>query len=438
MPAIKLTRAKVEALTAKPPAKRTDYFDAGYSGLCLTVGPRSATWFYFRRVDGKLNRLRIGSWPQVGIKDARSAADRLEESIESGQHPKAVQAREREEKAQARTIDHERLVERAAESWRTLHFPTLGTASRNDYGRLLDEFVQRFEGRDISTITRGDIIRHLDTVQGRSGAQANRAAVVLRQLFRFAVDRLDLPANPAADVRNPTRSARRKRTLNRDEIRVLWRACELAGYPQGHVLRFALCTGQRIGEVGLMRWADVHGDYWANAENKTGQRIDIFVAGHARSILKDCPRIGPHVFTTGVASRNTGETTGLRSDTWGGERGSMQRYVLPRVPEAARELGLAEISDAFTPHDLRRTVRTGLTGWAGVSPDTAERVLNHAIGGLRAVYDHADYRPHVADALRRWDAELSKILAGDAATIIDFSAYAENVAGGVQPAKSGA
>lgn len=429
MPTIKMSRAKLEALTAKPPEKRTDYFDAGYTGLCLTVGRRAATWYYFRRVDGKLNRLRIGPWPQVGIKEARSHADELEQAIEAGQHPKAVQARQKTEKTESRDIDHDRLVERAAENWRKLHFPALGTSSRNDYGKQLDAFVERFEGRDIASITRGEIIRHLDTVQSRSAAQANRAAVVMRQLFRYAIDRLDLPANPAADIRNPSRMVRRKRTLSREEIRVLWRACELAGYPHGHALRFALCTGQRIGEIGFMRWADIQGDYWANKENKTGQRIDIHLAPHAQRIIKDCPRIGEHVFTTGVESRLTKKTTGLRSDIWGGERGAMTRYILPRIPEAATELGLPAIAEAFTPHDLRRSVRTGLTGWAGVAPDTAERVLNHAIGGLRAVYDHADYRPHVADALIRWDAELDRILSGDAAKILSFSAYAETAAG---------
>jgi len=87
------------------------------------------------------------------------------------------------------------------------------------------------------------------------------------------------------------------------------------------------------------------------------------------------------------------------------------------IEGAALELKAEPITEHFTAHDLRRTVRTGLTGWAGVLPDTAERVLNHSISGLRAHYDFADYRPHVTAALQAWDAELSRILAGEQATV---------------------
>ena len=55
-------------------------------------------------------------------------------------------------------------------------------------------------------------------------------------------------------------------------------------------------------------------------------------------------------------------------------------------------------------------------------PDTAERVLNHSISGLRAHYDFADYRPHVTEALKAWDAELGRILAGKKATVTPIKA----------------
>ena len=156
------------------------------------------------------------------------------------------------------------------------HFPTLAASTRRDYTHLLGEFVEAFGDRDAAKIKRGEIIRYLDQVKARSGSQANRATTIIRQLFGFARDRYDLDANPAADIKAPAKPKTRKRTLDRQEIRVLWRACELAGYPYGHVLRMALCTGQRIGEIGMMRWDEIEGRYWRNTENKTGQRIDIY------------------------------------------------------------------------------------------------------------------------------------------------------------------
>lgn len=412
MPAFQFTHKAVEAKIASPHPKRIDYFDSNpdYKGLCLTIGPRGGVWYYMRRIDGKPTRIRIGAWPDYKIRDARDKVEKFIEAMERGKHPATEQAREIAAKRESRKQDQGRLVSRLVEDWRQSHFPTISERTQADYRKVLSEFAEAFGDRDCATIKRGEIIRHLDSIKARSQSQANRAAVVIRQLFNHALDRFDLPANPASNIKNPAKPKARKRTLNRQEIRVLWKACELAGYPYGHALRFALCTGQRIGEIGSMRWRDIEGEYWANSETKTGQRIDIYLARRAAGILEDCPHIGDYVFTHG--------TTGLRSDTWGGKvSGAIARHIEPRIDEAAAALKAEAITDHWTAHDLRRTVRTGLTGWAGVLPDTAERVLNHSIGGLRAHYDFADYRPHVTEALRAWDAELSRILAGEQATV---------------------
>lgn len=410
MPAIKVTQKKLEALHSTPHAKRIDYFDSAHKGLCITIGPRGGVWYVFRRIDGKLNRLRLGAWPEMGIKAARDAAGAVETDIAEGKHPKAEQARQRADKAESRRLDQQRIIEKLAGEFQEQHFPTLAASTRRDYSHLLAEFVEAFGDQDAAKIRRGEIIRYLDTVKARSGSQANRAATIVRQLFAFARDRYELPANPAADIKAPAKPKTRKRTLNRQEIRVLWRACELAGYPYGHVLRMALCTGQRIGEIGMMRWDAIEGDYWRNTQNKTDQRIDIYLAGHAAQIVKHCPHINEFVFTHGK--------NGIRSDTWGGgTSGALARHIWPMIEAAALELRVDPITEHFTPHDLRRTVRTGLTGWAGVLPDTAERVLNHSISGLRAHYDFADYRPHVTQALQQWDSELGRILAGADVTV---------------------
>jgi len=410
MPALKVTQKSVEALVKRPHPTQTDYRDKLTPGLSIRVGPRGAVWNYMRRIDGKLTRLRLGAWPEMGIKEARAAAGTAEAAIASGKHPKAEQARQRADKRESRRLDQLRLVEILAREFQEQHFPTLAASTRRDYQALLDEFIEAFRERDAATVKRGELVRHLDTVKARSAAQANRAATIIRQVFAFARDRYDLPTNPAADIKAPARIKARKRTLDRQEIRVLWRACELAGYPYGHALRFAICTGQRIGEIGMMRWQDIEGDYWRNSETKTGARIDIYLAHHAAQIIERCPHIGDYVFTHGKI--------GIRSDTWGGgTSGAIARHIAPMIEAAALELKADPITDHWTAHDIRRSVRTGLTGWAGVLPDTAERVLNHSIGGLRAVYDHADYKPHVAAALQAWDSELGRILAGRGATV---------------------
>jgi hypothetical protein len=66
--------------------------------------------------------------------------------------------------------------------------------------------------------------------------------------------------------------------------------------------------------------------------------------------------------------------------------------------------------EPFTPHDLRRTGRTGLDS-LGVEDEIAERVLNHQKKGMKRVYDRFAYSPQKRDAIEKWAKYLSDLLA---------------------------
>jgi hypothetical protein len=59
-------------------------------------------------------------------------------------------------------------------------------------------------------------------------------------------------------------------------------------------------------------------------------------------------------------------------------------------------------------HDLRRTVRTGLSQLS-VPPHIAELVIGHSIGGIVKVYDRYDYLTEKREALTRWADHLMSI-----------------------------
>jgi integrase len=67
------------------------------------------------------------------------------------------------------------------------------------------------------------------------------------------------------------------------------------------------------------------------------------------------------------------------------------------------------ISPAFRPHDLRRTCATRLNT-LGVLPHIAEKILNHTMQGVMAVYNRADYEAERIEAMQRWGDELDRIL----------------------------
>lgn len=50
------------------------------------------------------------------------------------------------------------------------------------------------------------------------------------------------------------------------------------------------------------------------------------------------------------------------------------------------------------PNDLRRTAAT-MMGDRGIRPDTIDRVLNHKLKGVAAIYNRATYDPEKRQAL---------------------------------------
>lgn len=416
----RLSTKWIDSELRKPRTKRVDWFDASHAGLCLTIGPASATWFRFMRVAGKLTRVKLGRYPHLSLADARKASDEQDTVVEAGKHPKAEAQRAAATKVQAIQSDEALMVRKLAPEWLNHHLAytprgqrrdrPLSRSTTLDYTRHVRDFVADFGDRNAGEMTRRDIRAWLRKLAETKTSDANAAAVVVRQMFRYAADQHDLEANPAADIMNPAQQRSRDRVLDNDEIRALWAACKTVGYPYGHALRLALCTGQRIGEVGAIKRSDLDdGEWWRQASNKAQRRIDVYLAPLAQDIVSDCPDFGPDSFLLSAG----GGVRGLRSDIWSAARPRFidPAYAAQRLKQGFGE-GLRPELSRWTPHDLRRTVRTELSGNCGVTPDIAERVLNHSLPGLRKVYDHADYRPQVKDALIAWNAALALIVSG--------------------------
>jgi integrase len=57
--------------------------------------------------------------------------------------------------------------------------------------------------------------------------------------------------------------------------------------------------------------------------------------------------------------------------------------------------------DPFTVHDLRRTGSTRLHE-AGFASDVIEKALNHTIGGVRGIYNRAEYASQRREMLQFW------------------------------------
>ncbi len=252
--------------------------------------------------------------------------------------------------------------------------------------------------KPIATIDRKTVAEQLRRIVDEHGAtSAARARSNLSSLFTWAMKEGMVDNNPVAGTNNPIEGKQgRDRVLTDAEIRTVWRHCPEDDF--GRIVRLLLLTACRRDEIGGLRWLEVEleaGRLLLPAERtKPGRALELPLTPTARAILETAPRRLGRDFVFGTRGGGFG--------AW-----SWCTMALHGRITAAEGQALPH----WTLHDLRRTVRTGMSK-LGVKPHVAELVLNHVAhrSGVVGIYDHHDYQPEIAEALAKWEQHLLAIV----------------------------
>ena len=123
---------------------------------------------------------------------------------------------------------------------------------------------------------------------------ANRNLAAIRKLFNWCLSRDVIQVSPCTliDV-TPERS--RDRVLSDDEMRLVWNAADGDGWPYGALIKLLMLTGQRLAEVGEMRWdeIDLKNKLWTLPPErvKNGQRHEVPLSDMVIEIIGAMPRV---------------------------------------------------------------------------------------------------------------------------------------------------
>lgn len=201
----------------------------------------------------------------------------------------------------------------------------------------------------------------------------------------------------------------RTRILSDAELRAAWRAGEALGYPYGPLFRLLILTGQRKSEVAEARWSefDLAKKLWViPAERMKADAAHVVpLSDDAVAMLKELPtfKSGDYLFSTtfGKAPVNGFSKSKIRLD----------EKMFGILREHDRKAKLPD----FVIHDVRRTVRTGLSAIPGISDLVRELVIGHTKPGLHKVYDQHAYLDEKRHALDAWAVRLRGIVEPPAA-----------------------
>ena len=374
-----LTDAKVAAI--KPPkAGQDEHRDTKVTGLRLRVGAGGKkTWIVRARAGARVLNKKLGTYPAMRLGAARTAAERVLEAI----------ARDGSAEATERTFGA------VADAWIE---KKRADRKRNksvelQRRRLELHVLPKWRDRKIADIRRGDVRELIENIEG--DVLPNRILTVVRTVFRFALSRDWVEASPAEGIEMPKDENARDRFLEMEEVKRVWEATNLLGYPFGPYVRLLLLTGQRRTEVASMRWQDVDldaGRWILKADDTKSDRAHLVpLSEPAVEQLKGLPRFGAFVFSTDGETHIKGYAKGKkRLDAFLAAAGE------PLAP--------------WTLHDLRRTVATHMVR-LGVSMEIVARVLAHAKAGVTArVYALHEYEPEKRSALERWAADVMRVV----------------------------
>jgi integrase len=354
-----LSDLRIRALKPGP----RDHWERDSPGLYLRIRKTGGKSWVFRRTrGGKAQAIALGAYPGLTAADARKKVAQFT----------------------GKNVSNTTLSELLDEWYADIVVSTYRRPREViAYFDRLDAGLKATKLRDIERVEVRRVLRRYAAERGPVGA--NRLLSILKTALQFAVNAGYIETSPLAGLSSALvggEEESRDRVLSDAEIKALWHADS----QHTPLLHFLLLTGQRIGEAQRATWAHIAGDQWniPKEHAKNGLAHWVALSTQALAVINEQDATRTLVF---------GRATNTGVQAW------LRRWC-------ERE----EIAPAFRPHDLRRTLATRMADM-GIAPHIIEKILNHRLQGVMAVYNRAEYETERTQAMQTWASALARIVA---------------------------
>ncbi|MDR2297831.1 MAG: tyrosine-type recombinase/integrase [Comamonas sp.] len=381
---MKLTDAKLRTLSE--PGK---HFDGG--GLYLELTAAGGRYWRLKfRIAGKENRLALGVYPAVSLKDARELANQARQVIQAGDDP-AEQRKAAKSKAVHESVNTFRAV---ALEWMEHQSARWEQQTRERiHASLETDILKTMGARPLASIKPLEVMNAVKAIEARgAGEQAGRVLQRVKAIFRWAVIHGRLDSNPMldlmpAEILKP-REVQHRAALDAKELPAF--LAQLDAYDgDPHTvcaLRLLMLTATRPGEVRGARWDEVDMDaaMWTIPAERMKMRQEhrIPLSSQALELLQSMQALS------------------------GGRELVFPSPFYPSKPlsentfnSAMARMGYKNLATAHGFRALFSTVANE-TGWR---PDVIERQLAHKERNeVRAAYHRSTYMAERTKLLQWW------------------------------------
>ncbi len=352
------TKASVAALRPPRDRDRVYHYDLRKPSLAICVTAKGVKTFYvYRRIDGRPERVRLGAFPDMTVEQARRKADEVNGRVAQGKNPASEKRQQRGEMT----------VEDLWTYYRDTYCEPHGKNRDAHYRYNLH--LARWGKRKVSSITPADVRKlHHEIGDERGKVTANHAVTLLRTMWNYGTKtgRLNL-ANPCTGFTKFAEHSR-ERFLTADELPRWFEAVQAE---PNETLRdyflLSLFLGQRRANMLSMAWSDVNLDarIWTvpATQAKGDKSITVYISDPALEVLKRRQASGSPFVFAGV-----------------GKHG----HLAEPKKAWARLCERAEIHD-LRIHDLRRTYGSW-QAMSGASLQVIGKSLGHSSVAATQVY----------------------------------------------------
>ncbi|MDH5233077.1 MAG: site-specific integrase [Gammaproteobacteria bacterium] len=385
----KFTKTKVQALPI-PEQGRVTYHDTENPKLKLWVRPSGVkSFFLYRRVDGKPERIFIGRFPDFTVDKARRKAEELNGEISKGENPNDDKRKKR------KTYNLQNLYDEYFKN----HVQLNKKPERNaeTYYRL---YLSQWKNRKIDNLKNPEIRRWFAKLGAEiSPATANKALGLLKAIYNKGIEWgiVAVNGNPCIGIKKFP-EVKRERFLQADELPRFFKA--LAEEPNDTARDYfliSLLTGARRSNVLAMRWQDVNlaRATWTIPKTKNGEPHTVPLVKVAVDLLTERKNLRANQFIINQAGEL--EDTGKESP-WVFPGTGKTGHLMEPKKAWARILERAEIQQ-LRIHDLRRSLGSWQAA-TGASLSIIGKTLAHKNVSTTAIYARLNLDP-VRDAMNK-------------------------------------
>ena len=365
--------------------KAVKLFDGG--GLYLEVAPAGGKWWRLKyRFEGKEKRISLGTYPAVGLKEARERREQAKKLLSQGINP-SMERKESKAASIAEQREKENTFEAVAKDWFNTHAPDLTEKHALKIRRYLENvFFPAIGGKSVSSLLPVDILEAARPAQAKGRIEtAHRLTQLAGQVLQYAFIKGLVSVNVARGITGalqPLRTTSFAAITDPKEIGRLLRAIDnYTGYPSiRYFLKILPYVFTRPGELRLSEWSDVNFD--------EAMLIIPWQRMKTRKLSKKDHRV-PLALQVVALFRELHEFSGSARFIFPSIRAKTDTISDAGPLNALRDMGYDQ--NTMTIHGFRSMASTRLNEM-GMRPDLVEAQLAHKDpDAVRMVYNRAEY-----------------------------------------------